>query len=215
VEVVFESEMSSEESRMLGSVETVGRSARISVQLARFCVARFCVAMAAGAMLSLAAVGCAPAGLGDPCTPEAIPGGGFSPREVYVESGSVQCRTRTCMVFHLDGNPECTPNCSECGGPDTCARCGEAADCVQTGADTAAFANSDERVFCSCRCSAGGNPSLPLCQCTEGYRCVPDGDPGGGYCVPDAVAISSTPAICENNEECLSGACDPATRHCL
>lgn len=87
--------------------------------------------------------------------------------------------------------------------------------CVVLGSPS--LENSDERVFCSCRCSAGGNPSLPLCQCTEGYRCVPDGDPGGGYCVPDQVAINSTPAICENDSECLGvgGICDPATRHCI
>ena len=189
---------------MLGSVETVGRCT---------------VLLVAVALLSLAAVGCAPVGLGDPCTPEAIPSGGFSPREVYVESGSVQCRTRTCMVFHLNGNPECTPDCAQCaqGGSAACPRCtpNESGTylCVQEGAPEAE--NSDERVFCSCRCSAGGNPSLPLCQCITGFRCVPDGDPGGGYCVPNEVAIHSTPAICENNDECVSGACDPATRHCL
>ncbi len=174
-------------------------------------------ALAVGALLALGAVGCSPSGLGDPCTPEAIPSGGFSPREVYVESGSVQCRTRTCMVYHLNGNPECTPNCRECGGggSDVCPRCtGAPASCVTVGSPM--LENSDERVFCSCRCSAGGNPSLPLCQCTTGFRCVPDDDPGGGHCVPNEVAINSTPRICENTEECPTGrVCDPATRHCL
>jgi hypothetical protein len=203
--------MSSEESRMRGSVMTVG--------------ARLLSAVAIGTFLALSAIGCAPVGLGDPCTPEAIPAGGFTPREVYIESGSVQCRTRTCMVFHLDANPECTPNCSACaqGGSDVCPRCTPNDEgryvCVTEGEPR--LANSDERVFCSCRCSASGNPSLPLCQCTEGYRCVPDGDPGGGYCVPDEVAthppmgLEST-LICENDEECLGGLrCDAATRHCI
>jgi hypothetical protein len=211
VEVVFESEMSSEESRMLGSVSRAGTTgAAIQIRGAR-ALAAFAVV----ALLALGAIGCAPVGLGDPCTPEAIPGGGFSPREVYVESGSVQCRTRTCMVYHLDGNPECRPSCAICaGGSDACPRCTSAMDCVTEG--TPSLENSSERVFCSCRCSAGGNPSLPLCQCTAGFRCVPDGDPGGGYCVPNEVAINSTPAICENDSECLTGGvCDPATRHCL
>jgi hypothetical protein len=190
---------------MLGSVQSV---------------ARLLAALAACALLAGGAVGCAPTGLGDPCTPEAIPTGGFSPREVYVESGSVQCRTRTCMVFHLDGNPECTPDCMQCGagGSAACPRCtmgaGGTFGCVDT-TGTPELENSDERVFCSCRCSAGGNPALPLCRCTEGFRCVPDGDPGGGYCVPNEVATHSTPAICEHDEECTSGTCDLATRHCL
>lgn len=196
---------------MLGSVKT-GRTQS---------ALRGVAALAIGTMLALSAIGCAPTGLGDPCTPEAIPGGGFDPQEVYVESGSVQCRTRTCMVFHLDGNPECTPNCAQCGsgGSDACPRCtinptDMRYHCMVEGEPT--FENSDERVFCSCRCSAGGNPSLPLCQCTAGFRCVPDGDPGGGYCVPNEVAINSTPAICENDSECLTGSvCDTATRHCL
>ena len=178
------------------------------------------VALAMGALLALGAPGCAPQGLGDPCTPEAIPNGGFAKQEVYVESGSVQCRTRTCMVFHLAGNPECTPDCAACGqgGTALCPRCtGAPAACVVTG--NAADEKSDERVFCSCRCSAGGNPALPLCRCTTGFRCVPDGDPGGGYCVPNEVAINppaGTLGICENTSECLMGmTCDPASRHCL
>lgn len=194
---------------MRGSVKTVG--------------ARLLSAVAIGTFLALSAIGCAPVGLGDPCTPEAIPSGGFTPREVYVESGSVQCRTRTCMVFHLDANPECTPNCAVCGqgGTDACPRCmATGGTCVTEGSPESP--NSDERVFCSCRCSAGGNPSLPLCECTEGYRCVPDGDPGGGYCVPDLVAINPPPGlestlICVNDSECLGGGliCDPVTHHCI
>ena len=164
--------------------------------------------------------GCAPVGQGDPCTPEAIPSNGFIADEVYVETSSVQCRTRVCMVYHLTGNPECTQGDPRCSAPPAENPCRVSAmgdlciiadlpDMVQDDA------KSPDRVFCTCRCSAGGNSSLPLCQCTDGFRCVPDTDPGGGYCVPNELAIASR--ICANDAECArigaSLTCD-ATHHC-
>ena len=170
--------------------------------------------------------GCAPVGQGDPCTPESIPGDGFVANEVYVETSSVQCRTRVCMVYHLKGNPECedvvddrclpghaAPNnpCQDGSTTPATSRCVEPdlPDMVQT------EDNSPDRIFCTCRCSASGNASLPLCQCTDGFRCIPDTDPGGGYCVPNDLAIAQ--GICANDGECAtqSGAhtCD-ATHHC-
>lgn len=180
------------------------------------------VLLTLGLSLSIAGVGCAPAGQGDPCTPEAIPGNGFVMNEVYVETSSVQCRTRVCMVYHLTGNPECTSGVTDaCGQPP-----GPSNPCVVSSGTTMTNlcvevdnpmevqidANSPDRVFCTCRCSAGGNSSLPLCQCTEGFRCVPDSDPGGGYCVPNALAIQER--ICVNSSECMSGLSCDATHHC-
>lgn len=172
-------------------------------------------------------VACAPQGQGDPCTPEAVPGNGFVAEEVYVETSSVQCRTRVCMVYHLQGNPECVQGDPRCGQP-----IGASNPCVTANSDGSARAlcvladdpaqvqidpTSPDRVFCTCRCSAGGNQALPLCQCTEGFRCVPDTDPGGGYCVPNDLALANRPAICVNNAECAtigaSLSCD-ATHHC-
>ncbi len=159
-------------------------------------------------------------GLGDVCIPEAVPSGGFSPAEVYVELASSACPTRICMVYHLGADPACTPDCAECGSAGaSCPGCmpdslGSYACLVLGHPEHTA---SSERLFCSCRCGAGGNPSLPLCECSAGFRCVPDGDPGGGYCVPDAVALHSAPAICERDDECVvfGGLCDLATHHCL
>jgi len=169
----------------------------------------------------MASAGCAPVGQGDPCTPEAIPGNGFVANEVYVETSSVQCRTRVCMVYHLQGNPECTSgvtdNCSQPAGPTNPCVSGSTNLCVQVDdpAQVQIDSNSPDRVFCTCRCSAGGNSALPLCQCTEGFRCVPDSDPGGGYCVPNDLALHER--ICVNDDECatLGSAlsCD-ATGHC-
>lgn len=58
--------------------------------------------------------GCAPNGVGDPCTIEE-PEGGFNDSDSVVEADSVQCRTGTCMVFNTE--TFCTTRCtidSEC-----------------------------------------------------------------------------------------------------
>jgi hypothetical protein len=72
-------------------------------------------AMLAGAVLILAMPACAPPGVGDPCTPEVRPPAGqaWAYGEVSVETRSLQCKTRTCMVYHFfpagpveDGEPD-------------------------------------------------------------------------------------------------------------
>jgi hypothetical protein len=126
-------------------------------------------------MLAATSVGCAPSPIGDPCVPESIPPNGFDAREVYLETSSVQCRTRVCMVYQLQGRPD-----SICGSPGA-----DPANC----ADPVAV---DTQIFCSCRCSVpeGAEANTPLCNCGEGFTCVDDivttGGPGvrGGYCVP-------------------------------
>ena len=58
-------------------------------------------------MISIPAmlVGCRASGVGDPCAPEVVPEGGFNMAEAYLETSSVQCRTRVCMVYQLEGDP--------------------------------------------------------------------------------------------------------------
>ena len=43
--------------------------------------------------------------VGAPCLPEQVPETGFDDREAYIESSSVQCETRVCIVYHLKGDP--------------------------------------------------------------------------------------------------------------
>lgn len=146
-----------------------------------------------GALLS----GCPARGIGDPCVPEAIPGGGFDPREIYVETSSVQCRTRTCMVFRLDGDP------SQVTEDGTCPA--DSPNCVNRGLPVT-NTTSLERVFCSCRCSAaGGDSNTPLCECSDGFHCVDVLNAGGvgvrgGYCVPNE--------LCTSDDDCPSGRCN-------
>ncbi len=167
----------------------------------------------AGALLAGAVVsGCAASGVGDPCVPEAIPECGFTNRESYVETSSVQCRTRVCLVYRLQGHPErvvsegdtCTsPSCvNPMGGlTDTCVIDGDL-ETIEMGG-TAAANDRAARVFCSCRCSAaGGDSNLPLCACNEGFHCVDlltQGGAGvrGGYCIREQ--------FCEDDADCLAG----------
>lgn len=152
---------------------------------------------------------CEVRGIGDPCTPEAIPAGGFDAREVYVETSSVQCRTRTCMVFRLRGNPECVrsadPARNTCTtGPECSVTTmeGTQSTCVDGDTDSVLDATSLQRVFCSCRCSAAGDVNTPLCACTEGFHCVDVLTAGGvgvqgGYCVPND--------LCTTDDDCPGG----------
>lgn len=113
-------------------------------------------------LVASAIAGCTGSPIGDPCVPESVPAGGYDDREVYIETSSVQCRTRVCMVYKVLGLPE---------------------DLTPMG---------QEQIFCSCRCSvtAGGQANTPLCACGDGFTCVDDivttGGEGvrGGYCVP-------------------------------
>lgn len=114
---------------------------------------------AALTLLAIAAVGCQPGtGVGDPCDPESIPGGGFDPQEVYLETSSVQCRTRVCMVYEIMGLPS----------------------------DSEANQN-DVYCTCRCDAPAGGS-NTPTCDCPSGFVCetiLEQGGTGiqGGYCV--------------------------------
>ncbi len=110
-------------------------------------------------------VACTGDGVGDVCLPEQVPDDGFDPQEVYLETSSVQCRTRACLVYRLDGDPR-----------------------------TLDDATLENRAFCSCRCSGEQGSNLPLCDCGDGFRCLEPDDRGfvstgpdavrGGYCVP-------------------------------
>lgn len=153
-------------------------------------------------------VGSPPAG--GRCAPQAVPPSGFVANEVYVESTSPDCGGGPCVVFHLVGIPACMAG--------TCLACGGSADCGwscdgQCVLDTAGVEpNSRARTFCSCRCGPGGDEALPLCSCPGQMRCVPDTDPGGGYCVPDALAVDE--GICLIDAECSAGQRCGASHHC-
>lgn len=129
--------------------------------------------MAAGALVS----GCASPEVGAPCMPEQIPDNGFNKNEAYVETSSVQCETRVCLVYQLDGDPD--EFCHE-------VRC--AVDDVNCVPHTCATrADIESRVYCSCRCKSP-SADFAQCDCPTGYKCeeiLKGGGPGvqGSYCV--------------------------------
>ncbi len=119
--------------------------------------------------------GCKSSAVGDPCDPEAIPEGGFNATEAFLETSSVQCRTRVCLVYKLSGDPsQSLEDCEAMGGGDCDTRPPQS--------------EIDQRVYCSCRCSSPPGSSTPTCSCPGGFTCVDVlelGGPGieGGYCV--------------------------------
>ena len=132
--------------------------------------------------ISLACVtgyGCASSAVGDPCVPEAVPEGGFLASETYLETSSVQCATRVCLVRGLMGDPN---NLQE----DEC----------PSGEATCVPASEVERsVYCSCRCGAPPESGVPTCGCPGGFTCeevLETGGDGlrGSYCVRNEVEPS-------------------------
>lgn len=131
-------------------------------------------------LLWLAGTGCSSSAVGDPCVPEQVPEGGFLPSETYLETSSVQCATRVCVVRNLDGDPN---NLQE-AEPEPCPR----------GPETCVFESEVEAsVYCSCRCAAPAGSDLPTCGCPDGFTCeevLETGGDGlkGSYCVRDPLA---------------------------
>ncbi|MCS6797682.1 MAG: hypothetical protein NZ898_03995 [Myxococcota bacterium] len=124
---------------------------------------------------ALYATGCEAPGVGDPCIPETIPPGGFNDQESFIETSSVQCRTRVCLVYELKGDPTMIlgENCPPSAPPGLCPMREEV----------------EERVYCTCRCKAPEGSTATTCDCPEGYSCeelVTVGLAGGArghYCV--------------------------------
>ena len=134
------------------------------------------------ALLGLAAAACAEEGVGDPCTPEAIPvkNGkyGFEATESYIEASSVQCRSRLCIVNKLDngtsGNIPADPR-----PQGICEQNNQNAGCVPE-------AEVKNSVYCTCKC--GGPKTAEQCDCPEPFVCreiLTLGGDGirGSYCV--------------------------------
>ncbi len=148
-------------------------------------IAAITCAMACGLMA------CANEGVGEPCIPESIPcegtGCGFKDSESYVESSSVQCRTRVCIVHKLKGGADLADP-RDILGVDEKVK-GRAAD------GPAAVSNEqlDQSVYCTCRCRNADGKKVEDCNCSDfpGFECqeiLTLGGDGikGSYCVrPD------------------------------
>jgi hypothetical protein len=149
-------------------------------------------------LLGVAALGCTPGGVGDPCTPEdeyQQGFNGFQVTETNVESRSFQCETRLCLVNHFQGrvscrlgqtaaeaapydlsqgseppNPSWKPKCSIPGTPvDRVNR--DSVDNINVEVP-AQLQNrqTEDAVYCSCRCD-GPEKNARYCECPEGFQC--------------------------------------------
>ena len=139
-------------------------------------------------IVAVVAIGCGTEGVGDPCTPETIPsksvGGqvekGFEKTESYIESNSVQCRSRLCIVHRLDNGRDAPADPTKiCGAPNVPAT---DMNCVRPD-------QLDRSVHCTCKC--GGPKTSEQCQCPSGFTCreiLTLGGDGirGSYCVKPA-----------------------------
>ena len=150
----------------------------------------------AALLLGLAALGCTPGGVGDPCTPEdeyQQNFNGFQVTETNVESRSFQCETRLCLVNHFQGRVSCRlgqpappfdpATGMPVGGADyhpTCSIPGTKAspdaaspDNINVKVPAQLVARQTEKaVYCSCRCD-GPEKNARYCECPEGFQCEP------------------------------------------
>jgi hypothetical protein len=120
--------------------------------------------------------GSAGTGVGDPCVLDMVPAGGFLAEITYLATGSVQCKTRVCLVRGLMGDPN---NLQE-------------EDCPLGDATCVAASEVERSVYCSCRCKAGSG--VPTCDCPGGFICeevLETGGDGlrGSYCVREDVGM--------------------------
>jgi hypothetical protein len=148
------------------------------------------------------ALGCQAEGVGDPCVPEeeyAPDFPGFGVEEIGVETQSLQCMTRLCLVNHFQGRVSCPRGQTQA---DLALEGSDRARCRAPGSSDARTAvrvpvaawdldrPPDRAVYCSCRCD-GPDPKAHYCECPKGYACtelIPDVGFGaselpGSYCV--------------------------------
>jgi len=163
-------------------------------------------------LLGLAALGCTPGGVGDPCTPEdeyQQSFNGFQVTETNVESRSFQCETRLCLVNHFQGRVSCrlgqqsqldAANQPIAGYKPSCSIPGTAVSTDPASLDNInvevkpqlANRQTEKAVYCSCRCD-GPDKNARYCECPEGFQCEPlvddlkitmdAGQLAGSYCI--------------------------------
>lgn len=160
--------------------------------------------------------GCRAGGVGDPCIPEdeyEPTFSGYSLGEVNIETRSIQCETRVCLVNHFQGRVSCPYGQSEEDlglDPTDPARCrvpgtdgAQAGDAVTVPVKAWLPARTPEdAVYCSCRCD-GPDKDTKYCDCPSGFSCEPliddlgfseDRELIGSYCIRKGTAHDRTMA---------------------
>lgn len=165
---------------------------------------------------------CETGGVGDPCVPEdeySTDFAGFSVDEVDVESRSLQCETRLCLVNHFQGRVSC-PYGQDDARAKSDPRCfipGGGVAITSAVSPQLLARRADDAVYCSCRCD-GPDKSARYCDCPSGFACqelVPKLSLGkekleqlaGSYCVREGTAF-------DNKHTDVHTVCDPARANC-
>lgn len=169
--------------------------ARLAGERATFIALWLCLA-------AFGSLGCEAPGVGDPCEPEQIPEDGFKNTEVYLETRSLQCRTRVCLVNKLTGDPSVRVSCNEAGADTTCVVPCPSGDetcsgCKIRKCDLYVSPEAvEERVYCTCKCDGQDQDTIRCDECPDGFECCPAftiGPPGlrGSYCVRNDTCAAS------------------------
>ena len=155
-------------------------------------------------------------GIGDPCIPEDEAKqdfSGYAMNEVSVESRSVQCESRLCLVNHFQGRVGCPK-----GQTDGTGAC-ETPSGEQVTVQVKAWdmdRPATQTVYCSCRCD-GPEPDARYCDCPSGFSCTKLLDDlglgaselAGSYCIKDGSQFQPTQ---EGGPTCRSEPDNPVCR---
>ncbi|HVJ22126.1 MAG TPA: hypothetical protein VM686_42260 [Polyangiaceae bacterium] len=149
----------------------------------------------------LLSVGCDSGNVGDPCTPDAEYSLNFAPfsvREVYLESRSLQCATRLCLVNHFQGRVSCPLGQASSDDPERVCTTPDGAERIEGEVPAWDLDRSAERsVYCSCRCD-GPDPDGRYCECPSGFECqklapevgFENRELAGSYCIKNGSAFA-------------------------
>jgi hypothetical protein len=129
----------------------------------------------------LLGVGCH-GGVGDPCTPEDEYNpyfSGFSAAEINIETRSLQCETRLCLVNHFQGRVTCPygqtadmlSGAAQTSERQYCHTPGSSERVQMPVASQLTARRARDSVYCSCRCD-GPNPGVSYCRCPSGFVCT-------------------------------------------
>lgn len=157
--------------------------------------------LCAASLVTLLLGGCQTSGVGDPCIPQAIPAGGFRNGDTVIETTSVMCRTRVCLVYQFTGDPtrEIIDENSNTCDVDAAVQAAHAVDAavalddagqVDETTDPGCKTRAEIRdsVYCSCRCGTTGDLNVPTCDCPSGFECR-ELQPGGGSSVAGSYCV--------------------------
>lgn len=164
--------------------------------------------------------GCESGGVGDPCVPEeeyAETFSGFSAEEGLVETQSMQCETRVCLINHFQGRVSCPYGQTAqeaAGGAARCAVPGSATPIQGEVLPQLLKRRAEDTVYCSCRCD-GPDKNARYCECPSGFSCeevLPPLGRGkeqlvGSYCIREGTMFSRTGVN-------LAEVCDASQKNC-